>query len=442
MGGMDRSGDGYPRSDELFRAAARHIPGGVNSPVRAFGSVGGNPVFIHSAQGARIRDVDGNEYIDYVGSWGPMILGHNHPDVRRAVEEALVHGTSFGAPTEAEVTLADLVVEMVPSVEKVRLVNSGTEATMSAVRLARAVTGRDKMIKFRGGYHGHGDSFLVEAGSGAATHGAPSSPGVTRGTARDTLVAEYNDLDSVEALFDANPDGIACVIVEPVAGNMGCVPPVDGFLEGLRALCDRAGAVLVFDEVMTGFRVAAGGAQERYGVMPDLTTLGKILGGGLPVGAYGGREDLMAEVAPEGAVYQAGTLSGNPLATAGGIAMLRFLRKNPESYDRLEELGARLEDGVRGVIEELELPLTWHRVGAMAGLHFCPGPVTGWAQASEADRERFGVFFHGMLRKGIYLAPSPFEALFLSLAHTEDDVDRTVGLARATLARVFDRAPA
>jgi glutamate-1-semialdehyde 2,1-aminomutase len=442
MSAVQRNGDGHQRSDELFRAAVRHIPGGVNSPVRAFGSVGGTPVFVERAHGARVHDVDGNEYIDYVGSWGPMVLGHNHPEVRRALEEALGRGTSFGAPTEAEVGLADLVVEMVPSVDKVRLVNSGTEATMSAVRLARAATGRDTMIKFRGGYHGHGDSFLVEAGSGAATVGAPSSPGVTEGTAKDTLVAEFNDLDSVRRLFEAAPEGIACVIVEPVAGNMGCVPPVDGFLEGLRELCDAEGALLVFDEVMTGFRLAPGGAQERYGVTPDLTTLGKVLGGGLPVGAYGGRADLMALIAPEGDVYQAGTLSGNPLATAAGIATLSHLRANPEIYDLLEELGARLEEGMREVIEERGLPLTWHRVGAMASLHFCPGPVTGWAQASASDRERFGAFFHAMLRQGVWLAPSPFEALFLSAAHTDNDIDRTVGLARDALGRVFEEASA
>ncbi len=442
MGDTEHGGGGLERSGALFEAAGRHIPGGVNSPVRAFGSVGGTPVFIERAEGAYVHDVDGNRYLDYVGSWGPMLLGHNHPDVREAVERALARGTSFGAPTEAEVTLADLVVEMVPSVDKVRLVNSGTEATMSAVRLARAATGRDVMIKFRGGYHGHGDSFLVEAGSGAATHGAPSSPGVTEGTARDTLVAEYNDLDSVQALFDANPGGVACVIVEPVAGNMGCVPPVEGFLEGLRSLCDRHGAVLIFDEVMTGFRLAPGGAQERFGVTPDLTTLGKILGGGLPVGAYGGKAELMEQIAPEGKVYQAGTLSGNPLATAGGIATLTHLRDHPELYDRLEELGAHLERRVLAVLEDLGLDLTWHRVGAMASLHFRSPPVHGWAEASGSDRERFGRFFHGMLERGFYLAPSPFEALFLSTAHTEEDLDRTTEAAREVLGRVYGGAGA
>ncbi len=320
-------------SRKLFRRAKETIPGGVNSPVRAFGSVGGDPLFIVRAEGARITDVDGNNYLDFVGSWGPMILGHNQVGIRRAVYEALRLGTSFGAPTTGEIELAELVVELVPSVEVVRLVNSGTEATMSAVRLARAATGRPKIIKFRGGYHGHADAFLVEAGSGAATLGVPSSPGVTPGAAQDTLVADYNDLPSVQAQFDAHPGEVASVIVEPVAGNMGCVPPVAGFLEGLRALCTREGAILIFDEVMTGFRVALGGAQERYGVMPDLTTLGKVIGGGLPVGAYGGREELMRQIAPDGPVYQAGTLSGNPLATAAGTAALTYLKSNPQVYD-------------------------------------------------------------------------------------------------------------
>ncbi|MDX1675858.1 MAG: glutamate-1-semialdehyde 2,1-aminomutase, partial [Longimicrobiales bacterium] len=339
------------RSQQLFEAARALIPGGVNSPVRAFGSVGGTPVFFERAEGSRLWDADGNEYLDYVGSWGPMILGHNHPDVRAALEVALTKGTSFGAPTAGEVELARMVVEMVPSVELVRLVNSGTEATMSALRLARAATDRDRIIKFRGGYHGHADSFLVEAGSGAATLGVPSSPGVTEGAAKDTLVAEVNDLDSVRSLLEENAGEVAGVIVEPVAGNMGCVPPADGFLEGLRALCDAHGALLVFDEVMTGFRVAPGGAQERYGVMPDLTTMGKVIGGGLPVGAFGGREDLMRQVAPDGPVYQAGTLSGNPLAVAAGIATLTRLREHPEVYDELERLGARLGRGLKEVVE-------------------------------------------------------------------------------------------
>ncbi len=424
-------------SEKLFGEAKRLIPGGVNSPVRAFGSVGGSPVFFERAEGARMWDVDGAEYIDFVGSWGPMILGHNQPEVRRALEKALAGGTSFGAPAPGEVELARLVTEMVPSVELVRLVSSGTEATMSALRLARAATGRDGMIKFRGGYHGHSDAFLVEAGSGAATLGVPSSPGVTDGAARDTLVAEYNDLDSVRALFEDDPQGIAAVFVEPVAGNMGCVPPEPGFLEGLRGLCDEFGALLVFDEVMTGFRVAMGGAQERFGVKPDLTTLGKVIGGGLPVGAFGGREDLMRQVAPDGPVYQAGTLSGNPLAVAAGAATLEQLRQNPGIYEELERLGARLEAGMMDVLENGGYPLSWNRVGAMATLFFTPERVTGWSTAVGQDRERFGAYFHGMLERGIYLPPSPFEALFLSAALTDDDIDRTVSSAADVLEKVF-----
>jgi glutamate-1-semialdehyde 2,1-aminomutase len=429
---VNRSG-----SQTLFDDARTLIPGGVNSPVRAFGSVGGTPVFFDRASGARLWDTDGNEYVDFVGSWGPMILGHNHPDVRGALEVALTGGTSFGAPTAGEVELARLVTEMVPSVELVRLVNSGTEATMSALRLARAATERDRIIKFRGGYHGHADSFLVEAGSGAATLGVPSSPGVTAGAARDTLVAEFNDLASVRSLLDENAGEVAAVIVEPVAGNMGCVPPAEGFLAGLRSLCDDHGALLIFDEVMTGFRVAPGGAQQRYGVRPDLTTLGKVIGGGLPVGAFGGREDLMRRVAPDGPVYQAGTLSGNPLAVAGGLATLRRLRAHPEAYDELERLGSRLEEGVLRVVEAGGYPLSWNRVGAMATLFFTPGPVTGWASASTQDRDAFGRYFHGMLDRGIYLPPSPFEALFLSAAHTDADLDRTVAAVGEVLTEVW-----
>jgi len=424
-------------SGKLFQRARATIPGGVNSPVRAFGSVGGDPLFIIRAQGARVYDADGNEYLDFVGSWGPMILGHNQDGIKRAVYEALRNGTSFGAPTTGEIELAELVVEMVPSVEVVRLVNSGTEATMSAVRLARAATGRRKMIKFRGGYHGHADAFLVEAGSGAATLGVPSSPGVTEGAARDTLVADYNDLGSVRSHFDANPGQIACVIVAPVAGNMGCVPPVDGFLEGLREICTKEGAVLVFDEVMTGFRVAAGGAQERFGVMPDLTTMGKVIGGGLPVGAYGGREDLMRQIAPDGPVYQAGTLSGNPLATAAGKAALAYLRDNPQVYQDLEERGRQLEGGVVRLLLEGGYPLSWTRVGSMASLFFTPGPVTDWHSAARSDKEAFRKFFWGMLDRGFYLAPSPFEALFLSAAHTEADITATRDAAAEVLASVF-----
>jgi len=424
-------------SRKLFQRAQETIPGGVNSPVRAFGSVGGDPLFIIRAEGPRVWDADGNEYLDFVGSWGPMILGHNQVGIKRAVYEALRQGTSFGAPTVGEIELAELVVEMVPSVKVVRLVNSGTEATMSAVRLARAATGRPKMIKFRGGYHGHADAFLVEAGSGAATLGVPSSPGVTPGAAQDTLVAEYNDLVSVQAQFDANPGEVACIIVEPVAGNMGCVPPAVGFLEGLREICTKEDAVLIFDEVMTGFRVAAGGAQERFGVTPDLTTMGKVIGGGLPVGAYGGREDLMRQIAPDGPVYQAGTLSGNPLATAAGKAALTYLKENPQLYQELEDRGAQLEEGVLKLIGEKGYPLSWTRVGSMASLFFTPDPVTDWYSAAKSDKEAFKKFFWGMLDKGFYLAPSPFEALFLSAAHTSEDIETTLEAAADVLAGVF-----
>jgi glutamate-1-semialdehyde 2,1-aminomutase len=419
------------RSEELFEAARRTIPGGVNSPVRAYGAVGGTPRFIERATGARIVDVDGTEYVDYVGSWGVMLLGHDHPSVRRATEGALARGASFGAPTEAEVRLAERIVDMVPSIEQVRLVNSGSEATMSALRLARGITGRTRVVKFRGGYHGHGDAFLVEAGSGAATLGVPSSPGVTPGAAADTLVAEYNDLESVEACVAGHEASIACVIVEPVAGNMGCVPPEPGFLDGLRVLCDRIGALLIFDEVMTGFRVAPGGAQERFGVRPDLTTLGKIVGGGLPVGAYGGPTELMGHVAPDGPVYQAGTLSGNPLATAAGLATLDVIRGDPELYDRLEALTDRLGRGLVERAHDAGIEACWNGVGAMGSLFFAAGPVRDWPGAAAADRERYGRFFHSMLDGGIYLAPSPFEAWFVSAAHTPADVDRTLEAARA-----------
>ncbi len=429
---------GHELSKKLFERAKETIPGGVNSPVRAFGSVGGDPLFVVRADGARITDADGKEYLDFVGSWGPMLLGHNQEGIRRAVYEALKLGTSFGAPTTREIELAELVVELVPSVEVVRLVNSGTEATMSAVRLARAATGRPRMVKFRGGYHGHADAFLVEAGSGAATLGVPSSPGVTPGAAQDTLVADYNSLESVESLFDTYPGEIACVIVEPVAGNMGCVPPIEGFLEGLREVCTKEGAILIFDEVMTGFRVALGGAQERYGVMPDLTTLGKVIGGGLPVGAYGGREDLMRQIAPDGPVYQAGTLSGNPLATSGGIAALSFLKETPEVFETLEERGQQLEAGVKEIIKDHGYPLSWTRVGSMASLFFTPDEVTDWESAARSDREAFKGFFWGMLDSGVYLAPSPFEALFLSSAHTQGDIVEVLSATKEVLRAVFE----
>lgn len=424
-----------PRSHQLFEHARDVIPGGVNSPVRAFRSVGGDPLFIARADGARLWDEDGNSYLDFVGSWGPMLLGHNHPAIRAAVAEALEHGASFGAPTRGEVELARRVVDLVPSVDMVRLVNSGTEATMSALRLARAYTGRHEFIKFRGGYHGHGDAFLVEAGSGAATLGVPNSPGVTPGAAGDTRIAEFNDLASVRAHLEAGQ--VAAVFVEPVAGNMGCVLPADGFLEGLRALCDEHGALLVFDEVMTGFRLAPGGAQERFRVLPDVTTLGKVIGGGLPMGAFGGRREVMEHVAPTGPVYQAGTLSGNPLATAAGNAMLSQIQAHPEIYDRLEALGAVLDEGFGDLIQRKGLPLQWSRVGAMAGLAFTPEPVRDWDTAAAADTERFGRYFRGMLEAGIYLAPSAYEALFLSTAHTEDDMELLVSTSESVLDRVF-----
>jgi len=425
------------RSHELFARARKRIPGGVNSPARAFGAVGGSPVFIAEADGAEIRDVDGNTYVDYVGSWGPMILGHGHPAVRRALEEALARGTSFGAPTEAEIELAELVSRLVPSIELLRLVSSGTEATMSAVRLARAVTGRDKIVKFRGGYHGHADGFLVAAGSGAATLGVPSSPGVTAGTARDTILADFNDPTGLREVFNDHRGEIACVIVEPVAGNMGCIPPADGFLETLRSLTLTHGSLLIFDEVMTGFRVALGGAQSVYGVTPDLTTLGKVIGGGLPVGAYGGREDIMRHVAPDGPMYQAGTLSGNPLATAAGLATLRVLSSEPQVYDHLEGLGLALDRGFAGLIGRRGLPLCWQRVGAMGTLFFSSGPVERWGDAERQDTEKFAAFFQGMLARGHYLPPSAFETLFLSAAHTMGQVEAFLQDADLTLQEVF-----
>jgi glutamate-1-semialdehyde 2,1-aminomutase len=413
------------QSAELFERARGVIPGGVNSPVRAFRAVGGNPLFIARASGSRLWDVDGNEFIDYIGSWGPMILGHAHPEVLAAVEEAARSGTSFGAPTEREVLMAELIRRMVPSVEVVRMVNSGTEATMSAVRLARAFTKRDLLIKFEGCYHGHGDAFLIKAGSGAMTLSVPDSPGVPPAVAAGTLTAEYNNLASVRALLETNRGAVAAVIVEPVVGNMGCVPPEAGFLSGLRELCTQHGALLIFDEVMTGFRLARGGAQELYGIAPDLTTLGKIIGGGLPVGAYGGRREIMELVAPSGPVYQAGTLSGNPLAMSAGLATLGALDRDPGLYARLEASCQALERAVRDVIERLGQPLTLNRVGSMMTLFFAAPPVTNYATAAASDTRRFGRFFQALLREGIYFPPSQFEAAFVSLAHSEEDLSRT-----------------
>jgi glutamate-1-semialdehyde 2,1-aminomutase len=423
-------------STEAMKAARTLIPGGVNSPVRAFGGVGGTPPFIASAAGCRIRDVDGNEYIDYVGSWGPMILGHAHPEVIRAVREAAAGGTSFGAPTRGEIELAREVAARVPGVEMLRLVSSGTEATMSALRLARARTGRTKFVKFEGCYHGHGDAFLVQAGSGAATLGVPNSPGVPEAVVRDTLLAPYNDFAAVRERFAENRGEVAAVIVEPVAGNVGLIPPEPGFLEGLREITRAEGALLIMDEVMTGFRVARGGAQERFGVTGDLVTLGKIIGGGLPVGAYGGPRAIMEMLSPSGPVYQAGTLSGNPLAVAAGLATLRLLDP-PGTYERLEALGARLEAGIRAEIETEGYPLSFPRVGSMFCLYFRRGPVRDYAEAKGADTAAFARFFHGMLARGIYLAPSQFEAGFLSLAHTEADIDRTLEAGREALREAF-----
>jgi glutamate-1-semialdehyde 2,1-aminomutase len=411
------------RSEELFRRAVEKIPGGVNSPVRAFRAVGGQPVFIERGQGSHIFDADGNEYIDYVGSWGPLLLGHRHPEILAALQGALQRGTSFGAPTEQEVDLADAICDAVPSIEMVRLVNSGTEATMSAIRVARGFTGRDLTVKFEGCYHGHVDSLLVKAGSGVATLGIADTQGVPKAFCDTTMALPFNSVDAVEQAFQAHGDHIASVIVEPVVGNMGCVPPQPGYLRALREITERYGALLIFDEVMTGFRVAFGGAQELYGIRPDLTALGKVIGGGLPVGAYGGRKDIMSMVAPVGPVYQAGTLSGNPLAVAAGLAMLRHLKAHPEVYAQLESRTAALcaapPDGV-----------TVNRVGSMFTFFFTDGPVTDWESAKRCDTARFGSFFRGMLERGIYLAPSQFEAAFVSAAHTDDDIRRTIAAAR------------
>ena len=410
------------KSAELFEAAKRVIPGGVNSPVRAFRSVGTEPVFYHHAKGSRVWDADGNEYIDFVGSWGPMILGHAPDTVLDAVRQQLDLGTSYGAPTEIEVRMAEAVVAAVPSIEMVRMVSSGTEATMSAIRLARGFTGREKFIKFDGNYHGHSDALLVAAGSGLLTLGIPSTPGVTKGAAADTVVLPYNDVDAVAAALEADGHEIAAIIVEPVAGNMGVVPPAEGFLQGLRDLCDRYGVVLIFDEVITGFRVALGGAQERYGVTPDLTTLGKIIGGGFPVGAFGGRREIMERLAPVGPVYQAGTLSGNPIAMVAGLALLAELSKSGV-YDELERKGARLETGLRAAVEAAGIDAYLTRVGSMACMFFTAEEVRDWTSAATSDTERYAAYFRGMLERGITLAPSQFEATFVGLAHTDDDID-------------------
>ena len=421
-------------SEELFSRAVELMPGGVNSPVRAFRGVGGTPRFIKSAQGATITDVDGITYIDYVGSWGPMILGHAHPNVITALSEAIHHGTSFGAPNELEVAIAEEIIDAVPSIEMVRMVNSGTEATMSAIRLARGVTGRTKLVKFEGCYHGHGDSLLVKAGSGVATLGLPDSPGVPTSLAENTLTLPFNDIEAFEQLFQQHPD-IAAVIIEPVVGNMGCVPPREGYLRALRDITRRNGALLIFDEVMTGFRIAWGGAQELYGVSPDLTTLGKIIGGGLPVGAYGGSKELMRNIAPAGPIYQAGTLSGNPLAMTAGLATLRHLR-DKSVYEQLEKLTAKLCSGLQEAARAAGVETVCNRVGSMWTSFFTADQVTDWTTANKSDRKKYGSFFHAMLAEGVYLAPSQFEAAFVSSSHTEEIIDRTIEAARKAFQKV------
>lgn len=425
------------QSDALFEEAQNYIPGGVNSPVRAFRAVGGHPRFIQKAKGAYVWDADDNRYIELINSWGPMILGHANPDVEAAVIEAIKHSPSFGAPTAAEVEIAKLITDIVPSVEKVRMVNSGTEATMSAVRLARGYTKRDKFIKISGCYHGHGDSFLIAAGSGAITFGVPNSPGVTEGTAKDTLLAPYNDLEKVDELLAQYPEQIAALIIEPVPGNMGCILPNEGYLEGLRERCTAHGVLLIFDEVMTGFRLSLGGAQEFFGVRPDLSTFGKIIGGGMPVGAYGGKAEIMDYVSPVGPVYQAGTLSGNPVAMAAGLVMLKALRDDQTVYERLTEKCQKITQGIQGVLDELKLNFTMNQVGSMYSLFFSDKKITNFEEAQGCDTEAFGRFFQGMLAEGVYLAPSQFESLFLSDALTDEDIAHIIEAHRKVLTEMY-----
>lgn len=422
------------RSDELFKQAQQSIPGGVNSPVRAFNGVGGSPVFIERADGAYMYDADGKRYIDYVGSWGPMILGHNHPAIREATLQAVERGLSFGTPTAMEITMAEKIKSLVPSIEKVRMVNSGTEATMTAIRLARGYTGRDKILKFEGCYHGHADSLLVKAGSGALTLGVPNSPGIPADFAKHTLTVTFNDLASVEKVFAEVGEQIAAIIVEPIAGNMNCIPPVPGFLEGLRNVCDRYGSVLIFDEVMTGFRVARGGAQERYQITPDLTTLGKVIGGGMPVGAFGGKREIMDYIAPLGPVYQAGTLSGNPVAMAAGVAALEQLT-DEQLYPALYANVDKLVDGLQQRADAAGIPFTTNRAGSMFGFFFTTAnQVTTYEQATQCNIEHFRAFYHSMLEQGVYLAPSAFEAGFMSAAHTDTDIEATLAAAEVAFA--------
>lgn len=416
----------YQRSSQLFAEAEKVIPGGVNSPVRAFKGVGGTPIFVKSAKGAYLYDEDGNQLIDYINSWGPMILGHAHQPVIDAITERAKLGTSFGMPTELETQIAKLAVSMVPNIDKIRFVNSGTEACMSAIRLARGFTKRDKIIKFAGCYHGHSDSFLIQAGSGASTFGTPNSPGVTQGTAKDTLLANYNDLESVRVLFEANKNEIAALIVEPVAGNMGCIPPQPGFLEGLRQICTDNQALLIFDEVMTGFRLAKGGVQELYNIKADIVCFGKVIGGGLPVGAFAAREEIMNHLAPLGPVYQAGTLSGNPLAMAAGLSMLQSVNSDAELFQRLADKTAYLETGIAKVLKQNGIEFTINRVGSMISVHFDINPVTDFLTAKNGDNETFKKFFHGLLNEGVYIAPSAYETWFITDALTYEDLDFTI----------------
>lgn len=416
----------YKRSSELFVEANKVIPGGVNSPVRAFKGVGGTPIFVKEAKGAYLYDEDGNRLIDYINSWGPMILGHAYEPVVNAVIEKAKKGTSFGMPTELETQIATLAVSMVPNIDKIRFVNSGTEACMSAIRLARGYTKRDKIIKFSGCYHGHSDSFLIAAGSGLSTFGVPNSPGVTEGTAKDTLLANYNDIENVKALFEANENQIAAIIIEPVAGNMGCIPPAKGFLEALRKICSENGTLLIFDEVMTGFRLAKGGAQELFGIEADIVCFGKVIGGGLPVGAFAAREEIMNYLAPLGPIYQAGTLSGNPLAMAAGLEMLKALNNNSAIFKSLEEKTAYLEKGIQKVLAEANIRFTINRVGSMISVHFDANPVYDFNTAKNGDNETFKMFFHGLLNRGVYIAPSAYETWFITEALTYEDLDFTI----------------
>jgi glutamate-1-semialdehyde 2,1-aminomutase len=428
-------------SQTLFERAKQHIPGGVNSPVRAFKAVGGTPPFITKADGPYLFDADGKRYIDYVLSWGPMVLGHNHPGIRQAVLDSVENGLSFGAPTEIEIVMAERVSQMVPSMEMLRMVNSGTEATMSAIRLARGFTKRDKILKFEGCYHGHADSLLVKAGSGALTFGVPSSPGVPADFAQHTLTVEYNNLESVKQAFEQHPDDIACIIVEPVAGNMNCIPPVDGFLSGLKAICERYGALLIFDEVMTGFRVAKGGAQEKYQITPDLTCLGKVIGGGMPVGAFGGRREIMEQLAPLGPVYQAGTLSGNPVAMAAGLASLTHIEQFVNLYPQLDKTAQDLAEGIKALADKHGVPMSVNYAGSMFGLFFTDiGRVTNYQQAINCNTEQFNLFYHGMLEQGVYLAPASYEAGFVSAQHTPEVIAETLRIADKVLANVAKHA--